>query len=132
MGNQWAIPLLLYKLIYIYIYILESSGHLSGGPDLFINAFDAINLATELQIDIVLTDHHEIKASPPSVLALLHPSTTPKASPYRELAGVGLAYILASTLANEFKSVDALRDSLDLFCIGEVDKPGVCFSTINP
>jgi len=85
-----------------------------------INAFDAINLATELQIDIVLTDHHEIKASPPSVLALLHPSTTPKASPYRELAGVGLAYILASTLANEFKSVDALRDSLDLFCIGTV------------
>ena len=85
-----------------------------------VSAIEAIELANELNIDVILTDHHEIKQKIPSVLSLLHPSTIPQNSPYQYLAGVGLAYVLGSSIANEFKSKQALNDSLDLFCIGTI------------
>ncbi len=85
-----------------------------------VNAIEAIKLAHELKIDIIVTDHHSIKESIPPIIALLHPDTTPSKSPFKVLAGVGIAYILASTLAEHFKSTKALNDSMDLFCIGTI------------
>ena len=51
--------------------------------------------------------------------ALMHPATTPEDSPYRGLAGVGLAYVLATRVA-ELDRVEAIQVARDLFCIGTV------------
>ena len=83
-------------------------------------AREALERAQELKLDVLLTDHHTLPAEPPPCLALLHPACTPEGSPYRGLAGVGLAYVLAQALALACKSHQGLAMALDLFCIGTI------------
>ncbi|MBL6801079.1 MAG: single-stranded-DNA-specific exonuclease RecJ [Synechococcus sp. BS307-5m-G37] len=83
-------------------------------------AREALERAADLEVDVILTDHHTLPDQPPKAMALIHPATTPQDSPYRGLAGVGLAYILARTLALEMKRPEAIGSSRDLFCIGTV------------
>lgn len=85
-----------------------------------VSAADALDLAAQLSMDVIVTDHHSIPEPPPAVLALLHPATTPTQSPYRCLAGVGLAFVLALELARVMGREDAIGCSRDLFCIGTV------------
>ena len=83
-------------------------------------ARDALLKAQELGLDVIVTDHHTLPAEPPPCLALLHPACTPQHSPYRGLAGVGLAYVLAQALARSCRSRQGLAMALDLFCIGTI------------
>jgi single-stranded-DNA-specific exonuclease len=85
-----------------------------------IAAREALERAKALALDVVLTDHHTLPAEHPPYLALLHPACTPEGSPYRGLAGVGLAYVLAVALAKAFRSEEGLAMALDLFCIGTI------------
>ena len=83
-------------------------------------ARDALLRARELEVDVVVTDHHTLPAELPPLLALLHPACTPEQSPYRGLAGVGLAYVLAMALARNCRSEQGLAMARDLFCIGTI------------
>jgi len=85
-----------------------------------IAAQEALERAQELGVEVIVTDHHTLPAQLPPLLALLHPATTPEGSPYRGLAGVGLAYVLARALAQKQRSKRALAMALDLFCIGTI------------
>jgi single-stranded-DNA-specific exonuclease len=94
--------------------------HLLVTVDNGISAREALERALALGVEVIVTDHHTIPAEMPPLLALLHPATTPDGSPYRGLAGVGLAYVLARALAQKLKQVEALQAALDLFCIGTI------------
>jgi single-stranded-DNA-specific exonuclease len=83
-------------------------------------ALEALERAEALGLDVILTDHHSLPATLPPHLALLHPALTPAGSPYRGLAGVGLAYLLAHGLCRRMKRRDGLSIALDLFCIGTI------------
>ncbi len=83
-------------------------------------AREALERATELDVEVILTDHHTLPPEPPPYLALLHPARTPPDSPFRGLAGVGLAYVLAVALAEGLGRADATAMALDLFCIGTI------------
>jgi single-stranded-DNA-specific exonuclease len=83
-------------------------------------AHDALERARELGLEVILTDHHSLPAQLPPHLALLHPAVTPEQSPYRGLAGVGLAYVLAAELAAAMRRPDLLQVARDLFCIGTI------------
>ena len=83
-----------------------------------ISATPALERAQALGVEVIVTDHHAIPAQRPPYLALLHPALTPAESPYRTLAGVGLAYLLARCLCTQNPA--ALASSRDLFCIGTV------------
>lgn len=85
-----------------------------------IAAAEALERAQQLGVEVIVTDHHTLPAQRPPLLALLHPATTPEGSPYRGLAGVGLAYVLAADLCRQLKRKDGLRMALDLFCIGTI------------
>ena len=85
-----------------------------------IAAADALQLAQELGVEVILTDHHSLPAELPPYLALLHPAVTPANSPFRGLAGVGLAYVLAADLCRQLQRKDCLQVALDLFCIGTI------------
>ncbi len=80
----------------------------------------ALARAKELGVEVIITDHHTIPDPPPQALALLHPETTPSRSPYKGLAGVGLAYVLARSLAESLDQPDAISSARDLFCIGTI------------
>ncbi|MAS28660.1 MAG: single-stranded-DNA-specific exonuclease RecJ [Synechococcus sp. NAT40] len=83
-------------------------------------AAEALCTARALGVEVIITDHHTIPDPPPQVLALVHPATTPEHSPYRGLAGVGLAFVLARCLAEALNQPDAITSARDLFCIGTI------------
>jgi single-stranded-DNA-specific exonuclease len=85
-----------------------------------IAAAAALLRARELGVEVIVTDHHTIPAVVPPYLALLHPQRTPEHSPFRGLAGVGLAYVLAAALCEALRRPDALQMARDLFCIGTI------------
>ena len=59
-----------------------------------ITAFEAVDYANEVGIDIIITDHHQIQKEVPNALYVLNPLT--KESTFREkhLAGVGVIFCL--------------------------------------
>ena len=85
-----------------------------------VSAREALERAEALGVEVILTDHHTLPQSLPPHRALLHPATTPEGSPYRGLAGVGLAYVLAQGLCRRMGHGQALAMALDLFCIGTI------------
>ena len=80
----------------------------------------ALRRAAELGMEVIVTDHHTIPEQPAPMTALIHPATTPEGSPYRGLAGVGLAYVLARAVAEQLNQPDAIGSARDLFCVGTV------------
>ena len=85
-----------------------------------VSATEALDRAVELGVEVILTDHHTLPDAPPPCLALLHPAVTPAQSPYRGLAGVGLAHVLATALCRQLRRPDGLSIARDLFCIGTI------------
>jgi single-stranded-DNA-specific exonuclease len=85
-----------------------------------VSAIGALERAAALEVEVILTDHHTLPAQLPPHLALLHPAVTPPGSPYRGLAGVGLAYVLAKALCSKLGRRDGEAIALDLFCIGTI------------
>ena len=86
-----------------------------------ISAHEAIALAVELGITVIITDHHDLPPELPEADAILNPKQLAESSPYRGLAGVGVAYILAVTLAQELGQLQGLtKQLLELFTLGTI------------
>lgn len=86
-----------------------------------ISAFAPIAKARELGIKVIVTDHHDIPEKLPPADAILNPKLIPESSPYRGLAGVGVAYVLAVTLAQQLGKVQGLvKPLLELFTLGTI------------
>ncbi len=85
-----------------------------------ISAFEAIKRSKECKIDLIITDHHKITDNNIDIYALIHPEKTPNDSPYKYLAGVGIAYMLAKNVCNKFKFNIENTTANVLFCIGTV------------
>ena len=85
-----------------------------------ISAFEAIKRAKEYDIDVIITDHHKMPDVKLDIYALIHPEISPHNSPYKYLAGVGIAYMLAKNIC-KILAFDINSTSADvLFCIGTV------------
>ena len=86
-----------------------------------ISAHDAIARALELGMMVIVTDHHDLPPELPEADAILNPKQLPESSPYRGLAGVGMAYVLAVCLAQELGKLQGLTSQLlELFTLGTV------------
>ena len=58
--------------------------------------------ANKLGLDLIITDHHLPGDDIPRACAIINPKQTGDNYPYKELAGVGLAYKLAGALCQSF------------------------------
>jgi len=86
-----------------------------------IAAHRPIALAIELGIAVIITDHHDLPPQLPPANAILNPKQLPESSPYRGLAGVGVAYILAVETARSLNRLEGLKASLlELFTLGTI------------
>lgn len=86
-----------------------------------IAAHKPIDLARQLGLKVIITDHHDLPPTLPNAQAILNPKLISESSPYRGLAGVGVAYILAVSLAEKMGKCDDLNDSLlVLFTLGTI------------
>ncbi|MFK9091331.1 single-stranded-DNA-specific exonuclease RecJ [Bacillus salipaludis] len=69
--------------------------------DTGISAVREAAVAKELGLDLIITDHHEPGPVLPEALAIIHPKLPDSIYPFRELAGVGVAFKLAHALYGE-------------------------------
>lgn len=86
-----------------------------------ISAHTPVARARELGLDIIITDHHDIPPILPIANAILNPKLIKENSPYRGIAGVGVAYILAISLAEKIGQFQELINPLlELFTLGTI------------
>ncbi len=86
-----------------------------------ISAVAPIRRARELGVDTIITDHHDLPPELPPANAILNPKLLPESSPYRGVAGVGVAYILAMSLAERFGQVaPMIRPLRELLTLGTI------------
>lgn len=86
-----------------------------------IAAFGPVKRARELGVKVIITDHHDLPPQLPPADAILNPKLIAESSPYRGLAGVGVAYILAISLAQSLQKVGGLVNPLlELFTLGTI------------
>ena len=62
--------------------------------DTGVTAVDEVALAAELGMDVVITDHHTCRPTLPAACAVINPRRPDDGYPFKELAGVGVAFKL--------------------------------------
>lgn len=86
--------------------------------DTGISAVAEIELARELGMEVVVTDHHEPNGGVPAVPAV-NPKQVDCSYPFKHLAGVGVAYKLGLALCPDLPA-DLADELLGLVCLGTV------------
>jgi len=71
-----------------------------------------------LGMDIIVTDHHECKETLPDAIAILNPKRPDSGYPFKELAGVGVAFKLVCALHGD--GAEMLSQYADLVALGTV------------
>ncbi|MBR6551701.1 MAG: single-stranded-DNA-specific exonuclease RecJ, partial [Clostridia bacterium] len=84
-----------------------------------ISAIEEIEKAKELEIDVVVTDHHQAGEVLPDAVAVVDPHRKDCELDFREWAGVGVAFKLVSALAS-CDVYDLLEDYGDILAIGTI------------
>lgn len=84
-----------------------------------ISSIEEIILADGLNIDVVITDHHEPGPVLPQALAVINPKRPDCPYPFKNLAGAGVAYKLALALSPEMDS-DMAQELVELVCLGTI------------
>lgn len=88
--------------------------------DTGISEHESIQYATELGIDVLITDHHSLPAILPEAMAKVNPQRLPETHPLRNLAGVGVAYKLIEWLYHLSGNKEGYKSLLDLVALGTV------------
>lgn len=85
-----------------------------------ITAFEEIAYLKKLGIPAVVTDHHQPQESLPEALALINPHRAGCPYPFKNLAGVGVAFKLVCALEGDAEGIETLERWADLVCIGTI------------
>ncbi|MCB0422265.1 MAG: single-stranded-DNA-specific exonuclease RecJ [Bdellovibrionales bacterium] len=94
--------------------------------DVGITAIEEVELANELGIDVIITDHHQPKEALPNAHAIVNPNQPDCQSEMGYLCGAGVAYYLVLALRRELKNRKLLEEDfnpkhlLDCFAIATI------------
>ncbi|MEG0275421.1 MAG: single-stranded-DNA-specific exonuclease RecJ [Coprobacillus sp.] len=76
-----------------------------------VKAFDAIECANELEVDVIVTDHHQFDTDLPDAFSFIHTKLSPE-YPFKEISGGFVAYKLAVALMR--------KQDKYLFCLAAI------------
>ncbi|MCK5147908.1 single-stranded-DNA-specific exonuclease RecJ [bacterium] len=89
--------------------------------DCGITAINEVALANSMGMDVIVSDHHEPGPKLPDAVAILDPKRSDCGYPFKQLAGVGVAYKLLMAVACRLEmNPDEIRSYLDLVALGSV------------
>ncbi|MBI5026169.1 MAG: single-stranded-DNA-specific exonuclease RecJ [Nitrospirae bacterium] len=89
--------------------------------DCGISSHGEVQMAADYGMDVIITDHHEPPEKLPDAFAILNPRRQDSEYPFKDLAGVGVAYKLVQGLYKSYKSYMTYTSSLlDLVAIGTI------------
>ena len=97
--------------------IIDNGAKLILTCDTGITAHEAVNYCNSRNVDVVITDHHDLGATLPNATAIVNPKMLPADHPLANLAGVGVAYKLAEALLIENHKSEIVN-LLDLVALG--------------
>ena len=100
--------------------IMEGGTNLIITVDTGITAFDETEYAKTLDMDLIITDHHECKETIPNAYAAIDPKRKDCGYPFKNLAGVGVAFKLIQALETKTDVKHLLDLYSDLVCLGTV------------
>jgi single-stranded-DNA-specific exonuclease len=89
--------------------------------DCGISSFQEVKYAQSLGLEVIVTDHHRVKGSLTPSCTVVNPNQPDCPYPFKELAGVGVAFKLVQALAQKLSSatVDP-SEYLDLVALGTI------------
>ena len=96
--------------------------------DCGIRSIEEVNYGRKLGLDFIVTDHHSVGEEVPPALAVINPKQPDCPYPFKDLAGVGVAFKLAQALLRANRRVPVAKgevgvneeDLLDLTALGTV------------
>jgi len=88
--------------------------------DCGITGHEEVEEALRMGLDVIITDHHEVAGPVPRALAVVNPKLPDSKYPFRDLAGVGVAYKLVEALFRATDRTGQQEDLLDLVAVGTV------------
>lgn len=95
--------------------IIDQGTELIITVDNGVSGHEAIDRANQLNVDVIVTDHHELPKELPNAYAVVHPAHPKGSYPFKDLAGVGVTLKLVHALIGELPV-----EQLDLAAIGTV------------
>lgn len=131
-GLDYHIPLRLrdgYGLSAVALQLAAQKGtKVVVSVDCGVSAHAEASLAKENGIDLIITDHHQPPPSLPEALAVINPQRPDSSFPFRDLAGVGVAFFLLVALRKRLREAGwfeshpepDLRHYLDLVALGTI------------
>ncbi|MCD6594704.1 single-stranded-DNA-specific exonuclease RecJ [bacterium] len=100
---------------------LSKGATLLVSVDCGITGIDSVEYARSKGMDCIITDHHEPGDRIPDAVAIVDPKLSKEDTPFRELAGVGVAYKLADALYEALgEDKTFLHKHLDLVGLGTI------------
>ncbi|MGY3765873.1 single-stranded-DNA-specific exonuclease RecJ [Vagococcus vulneris] len=100
----------------VYQDMIENQGvQLIITVDNGVSGHEAIAYAKAQGVDVIVTDHHELPDTLPDAFAIVHPKHPESNYPFKELAGVGVAFKFATALLGETP-----LELIDLVAIGSI------------
>jgi len=88
--------------------------------DCGITAVEAVAHASALEIDTIVTDHHEPAATLPNAVAIINPRLKECPYPFKSLAGVGVTFKLAQALLRGRGGLERASEFLDVVALGTI------------
>ncbi len=85
-------------------------------------SFDEITFAKGMGLDIIVTDHHNISETLPEAVAIINPKRDDHTYPFRDFAGVGVAFSLVRAMQKKFEGLTIGQEKwlLDLVALGTI------------
>ena len=85
-----------------------------------ITAEEEALFAAKIGLHLIITDHHECKETLPAAVAVINPRRLDSDYPFRELAGVGVAFKLICALERETPLETLLKQYADIVAVGTI------------
>ena len=88
--------------------------------DCGITSIEQARVATELGLELIVTDHHEMKDELPGAAVLVHPRLPGSTYPFKDLCGAGVAFKLAWAIAQKFSNAQKVSEQFKNFLLESV------------
>lgn len=96
--------------------------------DCGVSAHEEARLARQLGLDLLITDHHQPPAQLPEAFAIVNPQRSDSEFPFRDLAGVGVAFFLLAAVRRMLRETGwfaarqepDIKRVLDLVALGTI------------
>jgi single-stranded-DNA-specific exonuclease len=102
--------------------IKDNGSKLIISVDCGINAIEEVQQINKLEIDIIVTDHHNPKEILPDAYAIINPKMVTSDYPFKDLAGVGVAYklLVAVYTMTDMDTTSLIDKYVDLVALGTI------------